>query len=74
MYFDDDKILSYENISLAFIDGPDDRWFWAIVKNYEDCQTYGRIIMSFGDDFQVDNPELMYKILKLVYEEERKIR
>lgn len=39
-------------LTFAIIDGPNDKWFWAIVKDYKNPQEYGQIIMGFEDGFE----------------------
>jgi len=38
-------------LTYAYIDGPDDKWFWAIVTDYEGCQDYGEVIMAFEEEY-----------------------
>lgn len=37
-------------LTFAHVDGPDDRWAWAIVTEYKGCQEYGEILMAFQDE------------------------
>ena len=44
------RAMQIRDLTFAHVDGPSDRWLWAIVRDYEDCQAYGEIIMAFNED------------------------
>jgi len=46
--------MTLGDYTYAFIDGPDDVWFWAIVKDYEESQSYGDIICAFTENYEPD--------------------
>lgn len=63
------------NFHFEYIDGPDDVWIWAIVKDFKTCQDYGEIIMEFSSDssYGFRNVDNILKILKMFDKEETKI-
>lgn len=39
--------IKHEDLTYANVDGPDDKWFWAIVRYYREAQSYGEIVCAF---------------------------
>ena len=66
------KEVIIKNYAFAQIDGPDDIWFWAIVKDYKGCQDYGDIICAFQDGYE-PSPDMVIFMIKVAMERDRAI-